>query len=48
MSEFLSANALTVALVLSLGCWCAVFAYLWRLDRSLKKLEQQLKQQGSR
>jgi CcmD family protein len=45
MSEFLSSHALEVALVGALGCWAGIFAYLWRLDRTLKLLEQKMEQQ---
>ncbi len=42
MYEFLSQNALYIVLLIVLICWIGIFSYLWRLDRKISRLEDQL------
>ena len=42
MYDFLSQNALYVVLLIVLICWIGIFSYLWKLDRKITRLEDQL------
>jgi CcmD family protein len=42
MYEFLSQNALYIVLLIVLICWVGIFTYLWRLDRKIARLEDQI------
>ena len=48
MFEFLSQNALYVVLIIVLTCWFGILAYLFRLDKKIKTLEEKTAQKGSR
>lgn len=41
MYEFLSQNSLYIVLIVSLAVWAGIYLFLHRLDRKVKKLEQQ-------
>jgi CcmD family protein len=43
VSEFLAQNPLYVVLVVVLAVWLGIYLYLFRLDRRVKRLEEQSK-----
>jgi len=42
MYDFLTQNPLYVVLLIVLICWLGIFAYLVRIDRKIKNLEQRI------
>jgi CcmD family protein len=44
VSEFLSQNALYIVLIIAVVVWGGVFAYLYRMDTRLARLERESKQ----
>lgn len=42
MYDFLSQNSLYVVLVICLAVWAGIYVFLHRLERKVKKLEQQI------
>lgn len=41
--DFFSQNQLYIVMIIVLAIWFGLYTYLFRLDRRLKKLEDQLK-----
>lgn len=39
--EFLETNSMYVVLLIVLIIWIGIFAYLWGLDKKVKKMESQ-------
>ena len=39
--EFLAQNQLYIVMIIVLAIWLGLYVYLFRLDRRLKKLEEQ-------
>jgi len=46
--EFLAQHQLYVVMVIVVAIWLGIYSYLFKLERRIKKLEQQTKQQSSR
>ncbi len=42
MQEFLSQNSLFIVLIVVLVVWAGVFGYLYRVDKKVRNLENQL------
>jgi CcmD family protein len=45
--EFLAQHQLYIVMFIVVAIWLGIYWYLFRLDRRIKKLEQQTKQQSS-
>lgn len=43
MMEFLQQNQMYVVLTVVLLIWAGIVAYLWRIDRKVEKIENQMK-----
>ena len=43
MQEFLSQNSLFIVLIVVLVVWAGVFGYMYRVDKKVRNLENQLK-----
>ena len=41
MSDFFSQNSLYVVLLVTLAVWLGIYAYLFRLERKIRSLEDQ-------
>ena len=41
--EFLAQNQLYIVMIIVLAIWLGIYAYLFRLDSRVKKLEQQIR-----
>lgn len=44
--EYMNQNSLYVVLTIALTVWLGIYGYLFRLDKRLKELEKQNKNQG--
>ncbi|MBK7256799.1 MAG: CcmD family protein [Ignavibacteriae bacterium] len=44
--EFLAEHQLYIVMIIVVGIWLGLFAYLWRLDGRLKKLERTTENNG--
>jgi CcmD family protein len=44
--EFLAEHQLYIVMIIVVGIWLGLFAYLWRLDGRLKKLERHTENNG--
>lgn len=43
MVEFLQQNQMYVVLTVVLMIWAGILGYLWRIDRKVEKIENQMK-----
>ena len=43
MMEFLQQNQMYVVLTVVLLIWAGIVAYLWRIDRKVEKIENQMR-----
>ena len=43
MLEFFQQNQMYVVLIVVLMIWAGILAYLWRIDRKVEKIENQMK-----
>jgi len=43
MQEFFQQNQMYVVLIVVLMIWAGILAYLWRIDRKVEKIENQMK-----
>ncbi|RCK77293.1 MAG: hypothetical protein IGBAC_1602 [Ignavibacteriae bacterium] len=41
--EFLQNNSLYIVLIITIICWLGIFIYLLNLDKKIKKLEKDIK-----
>jgi CcmD family protein len=46
--DFLNNNSIYIVLFIVLVVWLGIFTFLWNTDKRLKKIEEELKIEGSK